>query len=60
MGKFDASVPLPPGLTVAAIGKAIEYIEKKARDLAELYEEQANVFSAVIGILGTQALDIRL
>jgi len=55
---FDPSVPLPPGLTIAAIRKSIEFIEREASDLAELYFEQANVFSGIIGILGTKALDI--
>lgn len=54
---FDRSVPLPPGLTIAAIRKAVEYIERESTDLVELYFEQANVFSAVVGILGTRALD---
>src|SRR5262245_37083347 len=53
---FDVSVPLPPGLEVTAIRKAIDFIERQATDLVEIYFEQANVFSAIIGILGTQAL----
>jgi hypothetical protein len=54
---FDASVPLPPGLTVTAIRKAVEYVERELPDLIELYFEQANVFSAVVGIYATKALD---
>ncbi len=54
---FDRNVPLPPGLTVAAIRKAVEYIERESSELAELYFEQANLFSGVVGILGTKALD---
>lgn len=54
---FDHSVPLPPGLTVAAIRKSIEYVEREASALVEIYLEQANVFSAIVGILGTKGLD---
>jgi hypothetical protein len=54
---FDSSVTLPPGLDVGAIRRAIDYIERELVDLVELYEEQANVFSAVVGIFGTKALD---
>ena len=54
---FDRSVALPPGLTVAAIRKAIEYVEREMADLVDIYYEQANVFSAVVGIYGTKALD---
>jgi hypothetical protein len=56
-GEFDRGVPLPPGLTIAAIRKAIAYIERELADLVEVYYEQANVFSALVGILGTKALD---
>lgn len=54
---FDRSVPLPPALDVAAIRKAIDYIERTAAELVEIYTEQTNVFSAIVGILGTKALD---
>ncbi len=54
---FHRDVPLPPGLTITAIQKAIEYIEKGLADSVELYLEQANVFSAIVGIYGVKALD---
>lgn len=54
---FDPSVPLPSGLTHAAIGKAIEYVERELADLVDVYFEQANVFSALVGIFATKALD---
>jgi len=54
---FDRNVPLPPGLTIAAIQKAIEYIEHGLAELVEIYLEQANVFSAIVGIYGVKALD---
>lgn len=48
---------LPPGLTAAHIARAVEYVERKAAELVDLYHEQANIFSGIIGILGVQALD---
>lgn len=54
---FDPQVELPTGLTIAAIRKSVEFIEREAKELIELYLEQANVFSAVVGILGTRAID---
>ena len=54
---FNGSIPLPAGLTIVAIRKAVEYIERELADLVEVYFEQANVFSALVGIYGTKALD---
>jgi len=54
---FDPHVPLPPGLTIAAIRKAVDYVERELADLADIYYEQANVFSAIVGIYGAKALD---
>ncbi len=54
---FNRDVPLPPGLTITAIQKAIDYIEKGLASLVEIYLEQANVFSAIVGIYGVKALD---
>jgi len=54
---FDSSVPLPSGLTITAIRKAVEYIERELSDVIDIYFEQANVFSALVGIYGTKALD---
>jgi len=48
---FDPSVAVPPGLTTAAIRKSIDYIEREAASLIDIYFEQMNVFSAVVGIL---------
>lgn len=50
------SPSLPPDLTTAQIRKAVDYIEKQASDLVEVYEEQRNVFSALVGIFGVKAL----
>jgi len=54
---FDRTVEIPPGLTITAIKKAIQYAERELADLAELYFEQANVFSALVGIYAAKALD---
>ncbi len=54
---FDPTVPLPPGLDVGAIRRAIDYMERELADLVDLYFEQANEFSAVVGIYGAKALD---
>lgn len=45
-------------MTTIAIRKAIEYIERELSELVEIYFEQANVFSALVGIYGAKALDI--
>lgn len=54
---FNDGVSLPPGLTIPAIRNSVEYIERELPELIELYYEQANVFSSVVGIYGTRALD---
>lgn len=53
---FDSAVRLPPGLEVAAIRRALEYMERELADLVEIYYDQANVFSAIVGIFGARAL----
>jgi len=53
---FDRNVPLPPDLKISHIRKAIEYIEREATDLIEVYFEQANVFGGLVGIFGVRAL----
>jgi len=54
---LNKSVPLPPGLDVSAIRRAIDYIERELAEFVDVYYEQANVFSALVGIFGTKALD---
>lgn len=50
-------MPLPPGLDIGAIRRAIDYLERELAEFVEICFEQANVFSAIVGILGTRALD---
>src|SRR6267378_2181394 len=54
---FDSTVTLPPGMTTTAIKKSIDYIERELADLVDIYFEQMNVFSAIVGIYGTKGLD---
>ena len=54
---FDAKVSLPPGLTISSVRRSVEYIERELAQLVEIYFEQMNVFSAIVGIFGTKALD---
>lgn len=49
-------MPLPRNLTALHVQTAVEHIEREAADLVDLYLEQANVFSAIVGIFGTRAL----
>lgn len=56
---FDRDVALPAGLELSAIRKAIRYIENELGDqhFIDLYLEQANIFSALVSMFGTKALD---
>jgi len=49
-------LPLPKELKQSHIVKAVEHVEREAADLVDLYLEQANVFSAIIGIFGIRGL----
>ena len=54
---FDERVERPNGLTLAAIRNATVYIERELAGLVDIYLEQANVFSALVGIYGARGLD---
>jgi len=54
---FDRTVALPPELKIAHIREAIDHVEQRAAELVDIYFEQANVFSGIVGILGIQALN---
>ena len=51
------NLALPPGLTIPALRKSIDYIERELAELIDIYHEQVNVFSALVGIYGVRALD---
>ena len=53
---FDRDIKLPPELKVAHVRKAIEHIEKETAEFVDVYFEQANVFSGLVGIFGVRAL----
>jgi hypothetical protein len=46
---FDRVVALPPELKITHIREAIEHVEGRADELMDIYFEQANVFSGIIG-----------
>ncbi len=53
---FNRSAALPPELKIGHIREAIEHVEDRAAELIDIYLEQANVFSGIVGIMGLQAL----
>ena len=55
---FDRTVTRPPGLSIAAISRSTDYIERELAELIDIYFEQSNLFSGLVGIYGTRALDI--
>jgi hypothetical protein len=50
-------VPLPKDLEPIHIKKAVDFIERKTAELIDLYFEQANIFSGIVGMFGVRALD---
>jgi hypothetical protein len=54
--EVDLTTPLPADLDPATIRKAVEHIEEQSAEWIDIYYEQSNVFSAIVGILGTKAL----
>lgn len=50
-------VALPKNLQPIHIQNAVGYVENAAKEWIDIYLEQANVFSAIVGILGVKALD---
>ena len=54
---FCETVERPAGLTIPAIRNSTAYIERELADLVDIYFEQPNLFSALVGIYGTRALD---
>ena len=53
---FNPQVRLPPELKTAHVRKAIDYIERETAEFVDVYFEQANVFSGLVGIFGVRAL----
>lgn len=57
MAQSGGEVPLPRDLKPIHIKKAVDFVEKSTAGLVELYFEQANVFSGIVGMYGVKALD---
>lgn len=53
---FNRTVSLPPELKISHIRESIEHVEERAAELIDIYFEQANVFSGIVGIMGVQAV----
>ncbi|HZP75425.1 MAG TPA: hypothetical protein VFB45_04715 [Pseudolabrys sp.] len=47
---------LPKGLKPIHIERAVDYVERETAELVDIYLEQANVFSGIVGIYGIKAL----
>lgn len=56
MERSRTTVLLPKGLTTHHVDAALNFIEEQASDMVDLYFEQANVFSAIVGMFGIKAL----
>ena len=50
-------MPLPVGLDPIHISRAVNYIEERTNEWSDLFFEQANIFSAIVGMAGIKALD---
>jgi hypothetical protein len=48
---------LPAGLEIAHILNSVSFVEERVTDLVDLYYEQANTFSGIVGTFGVRALD---
>ena len=52
---FDPGVPLHPSLNVGHLARVIASVEHEVDQFVEVYFEQANVFSALVGIFAARA-----
>lgn len=52
---FNPEVPLPPGLTLGQLGRVIASVEIETEQFVDVFFEQANVFSALVGIFAARA-----
>ncbi len=52
---FNREVALPPGLSVGQLRRVIASVENETEQFVEIYVEQANVFSALVGIIAARA-----
>lgn len=54
---LDNTVPLPRDLNPGMIRRAVDKTERDASGLVEVYYEQRNTFSTLVGIFGARALE---
>ena len=54
-GWLSHSVALPPGLTPGQISRVVSAVEAETEQFVDVYFEQANVFSALVGIFAARA-----
>ena len=52
---WDHNVLLPPGLTMGQLGRVVASVENEVEQFVDVYFEQANVFSALVGIFAARA-----
>ena len=52
---FNPEVTLPPGLSLGQLGRVIASVETETEQFVDAYFEQANVFSALVGIFAARA-----
>jgi hypothetical protein len=50
-------LPLQAGLETSHIRNAVSFVEERTAELVDLYYEQANTFSGIVGTFGVRALD---
>lgn len=52
---FNPEVTLPPGLAIGQLARVIASVENETEQFVDIFFEQANVFSALVGIFGARA-----
>ena len=52
---INRQVALPPGFTAGQLGRVISAVEDEVEQFVDVYFEQANVFSALVGIFAARA-----
>ena len=52
---FNHQVALPPGLSIGQLERVISSVENEVEQFVDVYFEQANVFSALVGIFAARA-----
>lgn len=53
---FDDTVARPSGLDRGIVLRAVEFAQRELKDWVEIYDEQKNLFSAIVGIVSIKAL----